>query len=158
MIGILCLPVDHLETFKDVYDIIDPATLHCKLSRALVEVKHGAVFASIETKEAAAELPQALLLATVLALRLEVSDGVGGQFLKFFFHRGIITIFILAVNILQEFFILILLRLLPKTCSTRIILTSLLRLAQSSTHARRLSYSPSPASILLLRESSVSQN
>ena len=149
MIGILGLSVDHLEALEDVYDIIDPAALHSELSRALIEVKHGAVFAPIETKEPAAELPEALLLATVLALRLEVSDGIGGQFLKFIFHRGIITVFILAVNFLQEFFILILLRLLPKACWTRILLTSSLRLALSSTHVRRLSYSPSPAFTLL---------
>ena len=68
MIGILGLPVDHLEALEDVYDIIDPAALHSELSRALVEVKHGATFASVETQEAAAELPQALLLAAVLAL------------------------------------------------------------------------------------------
>lgn len=149
MIGILGLPVDHLEALEDVNDIIDPAALHSELSRALVEVKHIAVLASVKTKEAAAKLPQALLLATVLALRLEVSIGVGGQFLKFIFHRGIIAVFILAVNFLQEFFILILLRLLPIACSSRILLTSSPRLALSSTRVRRLSYSPSPASILL---------
>jgi len=54
VIGILGLPVYHLEALEDVYDIIDPAALHSELSRALVEVKHGAVLASVETKEPAA--------------------------------------------------------------------------------------------------------
>ena len=78
VIGILRLSVDHLKAFEDVYDIIDPPAFDSKLPRALVKVEHGAPLTAVETQEATAELTETLLLATVLALWLQVTISRSG--------------------------------------------------------------------------------
>lgn len=51
MIGILSLSVDYLETLKNIYDIVDPSSLHRELTSALVQVEHGATLTAIEAQE-----------------------------------------------------------------------------------------------------------
>ena len=56
MIGILGLPVDDLETLKNIYDIIDPSSFYSQLPGALIQVKHSAIFTAIESEKPSAKL------------------------------------------------------------------------------------------------------
>lgn len=56
MVGILGLPVDDLETLKNIYDIIDPSSFYSQLPGALIQVKHSAIFTAIESEKPSAKL------------------------------------------------------------------------------------------------------
>ena len=47
LVCIFGLSVDHLEALQNVNDVVDPSSLHCKLSRALVQIEKGLTLTAI---------------------------------------------------------------------------------------------------------------
>jgi hypothetical protein len=67
-IGVLGLPLNNLETLKDVDNVVNAPSLNRQLLRAAVEVQQVMALFAIKHEEAFAELAEAFLLATVLPL------------------------------------------------------------------------------------------
>jgi hypothetical protein len=68
LISVLGLPIYHLKALQNVYYIINPTSFDAKLSCALIEIKHGAAFAAIETQKPPTKLSKTFLFSTVLIL------------------------------------------------------------------------------------------
>lgn len=89
LVCVFGLPIDHLEALQDVDDVVDPSSLHSKLSCALVQVEEGLTLTAIEAKEPSAQLSKAFFLPTVLELGGRLLDC---HFTVFGCHRGIFVI------------------------------------------------------------------